>query len=99
MLREIISEHDSMFSRRDAPGSCEILALKEGAGDPKKGAGKTGCPLHPQPRVQKVVSTRSSTTGSPGPGFPRAMVLTAYFVLSPVTGFLPPSSREKFRAT
>src|SRR5580692_11840165 len=50
-----------------------------------KGAGKAGCPLHPQPRVRKHTSV--VTTGSPvTPSLPCAMVLTAYFVLSPVTG-------------
>ena len=52
-----------------------------------EGAGNAGCPMHPQPRVQVVVKhTSVVTTGTPGtPGIPRAMVLTAYFVLSPAT--------------
>src|SRR5258706_6779058 len=54
---------------------------------PMKGVGNAGCPLHPQPRVRSVESTRVFTTGPPEhPAFPHAMVLTAYVVLSPVTG-------------
>src|SRR6202030_3018040 len=52
-----------------------------------EGAGKAGCPLHPQPRVQCVGSTRVSSPQVTGtPGLPCAMVLTAYFALSPVIG-------------
>src|SRR5258706_4725097 len=52
-----------------------------------KGVGNAGCPLHPQPRVRSVESTRVFTTGPPEhPAFPNAMVLTVYVVLSPVTG-------------
>src|SRR5260370_24322464 len=52
-----------------------------------EGVGNAGCPLHPQPRVRSVESTRVFTTVAPEhPAFPHAMVLTAYFVLSPVTG-------------
>jgi len=54
---------------------------------PKEGVGNAGCPLHPQPRVRSVESTRVFTTVAPEhPAFPHAMVLTAYVVLSPVTG-------------
>ena len=55
---------------------------------PKEGVGNAGCPLHPQPRVQCVGSTRVSSPRShrDHPAFPHAMVLTASFVLSPVTG-------------
>src|ERR1700732_2969982 len=53
-----------------------------------EGVGNAGCPLHPQPRAQSVVKhTSVVTTGPPEhPAFPHAMVLTAYFVLSPVIG-------------
>src|SRR5712664_2733672 len=53
-----------------------------------EGTGNAGCPLHPQPRVRNWVEhTSVVTTGSPEqPGIPCAMVLTAYSVLSPVTG-------------
>src|SRR3982075_2554612 len=52
-----------------------------------EGVGNAGCPLHPQPRVRSVESTRVFTTVAPEhPAFPHAMVLTVSFVLSPVTG-------------
>src|ERR1700722_16783015 len=52
-----------------------------------EGAGKAGCPLHPQPRVQSVESTRVRHHRSTGtPGLPCAMVLTVSFALSPVIG-------------
>jgi hypothetical protein len=55
---------------------------------PKEGVGNAGCPLHPQPRAHFVLVERTRvTTGTPErPAFPHAMVLTAYVVLSPVTG-------------
>src|SRR5258706_5330608 len=54
---------------------------------PIEGVGNAECPLHPQPRVRSVESTRVFTTVAPEhPAFPHAMVLTAYVVLSPVTG-------------
>src|SRR5216684_9426222 len=44
---------------------------------PKEGVGNAGCPLHPQPRVRSVESTRVFTTVAPEhPAFPHAMVLT-----------------------
>src|ERR1700692_2934995 len=52
-----------------------------------EGAGNAGCPLHPQPRVRCVESTRVSHHRFTGtPGISCAMVLTAYLALSPVTG-------------
>src|SRR6185503_1795094 len=52
-----------------------------------EGAGKAGCTPHPQPRMQIKKHTSVVATGLPrSPGLPCAMVLTAYFVLSPVTG-------------
>jgi len=55
---------------------------------PKEGVGNAGCPLHPQPRVHFVLveRTRVTTSTPERPAFPHAMVLTVYFVLSPVTG-------------
>ena len=48
-----------------------------------EGAGNAGCLQHPQPRAQRVGSTRVSHHRYPGtPGIPCAMVLTAYSVLS-----------------
>jgi hypothetical protein len=53
---------------------------------PMEGAGNAGCLQHPQPRAQRVGSTRVSHHRYPGtPGIPCAMVWTAYFVLSPAT--------------
>jgi hypothetical protein len=43
------------------PSNARISALEK-----TEGAGKAGCPMHPQPRVQRVESTRVVTTGSPG---------------------------------
>jgi hypothetical protein len=62
---------------------------------PKERAqGNAGCPMHPQPRVRKNKAHERSHHRYPGtPGIPCAMVLTAYFVLSPVSEFvLSPSS-------
>src|ERR1700730_5087262 len=54
-----------------------------------EGAGKAGCPLHPQPRAQSVESTRVSHHRFTGtPGLPCAMVLAVSFALSPVTGLV-----------
>src|SRR5258708_29602066 len=55
---------------------------------PREGVGNAGCPLHPQPRAHFVLvkSTRVTTSTPERPAFPHAMVLTAYVVLSPVTG-------------
>src|SRR5229473_3717960 len=55
---------------------------------PVEGVGNAGCPLHPRSRVHLVVveRTRVTTSTPERPAFPHAMVLTAYVVLSPVTG-------------
>jgi hypothetical protein len=55
---------------------------------PKEGVGNAGCPLHPRSRVHFVLveRTRVTTSTPEHPAFPHAMVLTAYVVLSPVTG-------------
>jgi hypothetical protein len=46
-----------------------------------------GGPMRPQPRVRNKKAHELVTTGSPvSPGIPRAMVLTDYSELSPVTG-------------
>jgi hypothetical protein len=52
-----------------------------------EGVGNAGCPLHPQPRVQCVGSTRvSSPRSHRNTRHSRTrVVLTAYFVLSPAT--------------
>jgi hypothetical protein len=78
----IDGRHSFAFPRRDAPGLCKNLSPKK-----TEGVGNAGCPLHPQPRAQRVVThTSVVTTGPPEhPAFPHAMVLTAYFVLPPAT--------------
>jgi hypothetical protein len=55
-----------------------------------EGAGNAGRPMRPPPRVRwwKVKSTRVSQVTPESPGIPRAMVLTASFVLFPATGFV-----------
>jgi hypothetical protein len=54
---------------------------------PEEGVGNAGCALHPQSHVQNKKAHEVVTTGSPEQsGIPRAMVLTAYFALSPVIG-------------
>jgi hypothetical protein len=69
------------------PAARGVRVVQESSAQ-KEGAGKAGCPPHPQPRVQsKTKHTSVVTTGSPvSLGLPRAMVLTAYIALSPVTG-------------
>jgi hypothetical protein len=55
---------------------------------PAEGVGNAGCPPHPQPRVRnnKAHERSHHRYSRIHPAFPHAMVLTAYFVLSPVTG-------------
>ena len=59
--------------------------------------GNAGRPMRPQPRVRgsKVKSTRVSQVTPESPGIPRAMVLTASFVLFPATGFVATVIPEK----
>ncbi len=62
-----------------------------------EGAGKTGCPSHPQPRMQNEKAYELITTGSPDrSGLPCAMVLTACFALSLATGLFCHHRRRKF---
>jgi hypothetical protein len=52
-----------------------------------EGAGNAGCSPHPRPRTQSKKAYEQFTTGTPKhSGIPRAMVLTASFVLSLVIG-------------
>ncbi len=55
-----------------------------------EGVGNAGCPLHQQPRVRNLSEAheRSLHGRRDHPAFPHAMVLTAYFVLSPVSEFV-----------
>jgi hypothetical protein len=74
---------NSAIPRRDAPEFCMISSPMK-----SEGVGNAGCPMHPQPRVQNGSEHTSIVTArSTGfhPAFPHAMVLTAYFVLSPAT--------------
>jgi len=48
-----------------------------------EGAGKAGCPKHPQSCAQECTRVTARCAGTPG--FPCAMVLTAYAALSPET--------------
>jgi hypothetical protein len=61
------------FSRQHSPEVCKIRFA------PKKeeGAGKTGCALHPRPRVQRVVKKAHTSiqVQRKHSGLPRAMVL------------------------
>src|SRR4030081_1716520 len=69
-LQTANSRYEFTISRRDAPELCMSLR-------PTEGVGNAGCPLHPQPRAQSVVThTSVVTTGPPEhPAFPHAMVL------------------------
>src|ERR1035437_4546003 len=53
--RNDVARQAFAISRRDAPGLCTNIALEK-----TEGAGKAGCPIHPQPRVRSVESTRGS---------------------------------------
>jgi len=68
----------------------------------KEGAGKTGCALHPRSRVQRQTKKSAHEhTGSAEAVRPSLRNgFTAYFALSPVTGFLATVATQKsFHAT
>jgi hypothetical protein len=70
------------FPRREAPGLCRNFVPPKQRG--RRQSRVSDAPVAPRAKVE---STWVGTTGSPvQTGFPCAMVLTAYFVLSPVTG-------------
>src|SRR5260370_36316012 len=79
--------HKVAIPRRDAPELYMNIALEKQRAQGKPGARSTRSPC------ALVVSTRSSPRlRLQSPGFPRAMVLTVSFVLSPATNsFLSPS--------
>src|ERR1700681_3044661 len=92
-----ITESGSLRSRNDVKSSFQTrvrdLAVRcarglHGSFAPLEGVGNAGCPLHPRSRVPFVLveRTRATTSTPERPAFPHAMVLTAYVVLSPVTG-------------
>ena len=62
----------------------------------EEGAGKAGCALHPRSRVQNAhkKAHTSIQVQRRHPAFP-ARWFTAYFALSPVTGFLATVAPEK----
>src|ERR1700687_3070150 len=79
-------KYDSAIPRRDTPELCVNCSPRK-----TEGAGNAGCPMHPQPRVRSLSEAHErSHHGHTGfkPGIPRAMVLTAYNVLSPASEFL-----------
>jgi hypothetical protein len=82
--------NDSAFPRRDAPGpcmNCSPLEIRGRGATLKRGRGESRVPAAPAASRAKVkVAHELVTTGSPEQsGLPCAMVLTAYFVLSPAT--------------
>jgi hypothetical protein len=90
--------HKSAFSRRRAPELCKRLPSNgtEGAGRSQEGRRENrvpAAPIAPCAKGSKHTVVDHRFTGTPG--FPRAMVLTAYFVLSPVTGLFVTVAREK----
>jgi hypothetical protein len=77
-----VSSHSLAVSRRHASELCLNFVPPE-----NRGRRESRVSDAPAASCAKVESTRVVTTGSPVQhGFPCAMVLTAYFVLSPVTG-------------
>ena len=63
----------------------------------KEGAGKAGCPMHPQPRVQGKKHTSIVTTGSPNwSGLPCANGFDGLYVLSPVNGLFCHRRRRNY---
>jgi hypothetical protein len=83
LARNDVDPHASAISRREAPEVClEFCPLQT------EGVGNAGRTVHPQSRVQgwKVERTRVVTVAPESPGIPARNGLTAYTVLSPVTG-------------
>jgi hypothetical protein len=85
----IAREHTSAFPRQQrARGMLRTIAFPG-----SEGVRNAGRPGHPQPRMQNRKAYERSHHEYPGkPGVPHAMVLTASFVLSPVSrALLQPS--------
>src|ERR1700682_5038321 len=76
-----IIPHTTSSSRREAPEALMNLP-------PNRGRGECRVPAAPAASCALVVveRTRVTTSTPERPAFPHAMVLTAYVVLSPVTG-------------
>ena len=86
---EIISKHESMFSRRDAP-ECWLKSRPS----KMRGAGKAGYTLHPRSRVHDAQSksAHEHTGSAEALRLSLRNGLTAYAVLAPATNsFLSPS--------
>jgi hypothetical protein len=76
--------NDDKIHIRLLAARCVRVVHEPFALEKSEGAGKAGCP---QPRVQRVESTRVRHHRSTGtPGLPCTMVLTVSFALSPVIG-------------
>ena len=92
-LHPSYDRHTFAISRRIAPEVLHFVSLPRN----REGAGKTGCALHPRSRVQSAqkethtsIQVQSEALRhSPRNGF------TAYFVLSPVNGFVATVAPEK----
>jgi hypothetical protein len=70
----------SAFSRHHPPEFCKFIGPQK-----KKGAGKTGCALHPRSHVQRHTKNAHEHRGSAEAVRPSLRNgFTAYFVLSPV---------------
>jgi hypothetical protein len=80
---------------RDPAAQCARVMCEGFTPEGNEGAGKAGCPLHPQPRVRNLSEAHERGhhrfTGITRPSLRNGF--TAYFVLSPVSEFvLSPSS-------
>ena len=78
-------ERDFVFSRHRVPEACQKVSPTK-----VEGAGKTGCALHPRSRVQDAHSKKAHEHTGSAEAFRPSLRngFTAYFVLSPVNGFL-----------
>src|SRR6202795_1357390 len=78
-----IAEMNSRSRGAMRPSFASIVTLQK----EQEGAGKAGCALHPRSRVHECTKKRTRAYRSSGgnPAFP-AQWVTAYFVLSSVTG-------------
>jgi hypothetical protein len=91
-------KHAFAISRHVTPELCLKTAPSKRRAQcyPKRGAGKTGCALHPRSRVQKQIEGAHEHTGSAEAVRPSLRNgFTAYFELSPVTGFLATVATRK----
>jgi hypothetical protein len=82
-VRHSDSRHSFTISRPDRPEVCRKFPYP-----PTRGRGEAGRPMRPIAACAMIVveRTRVIQVTPESPGTPRAMVLTAYSVLSPATG-------------